>query len=900
MKKIHIVSHTHWDREWYRSYEYFRDKLVFVIDSLLSILENDSSYKHFLLDGQTSILEDYLEIKAENTEKIKSFINTDRISVGPLYIQPDEFAPDGESLIRNLQLGIGIAEKFGKSMMIGYFPDSFGHTGQLPQILQGFGIDSAVITRGVPAHKIQSSEFIWEGLNGDTVFAILLPQSYSNALFMPEDFGKFKLRLSLAIQQLKKWASTDNFLIMNGVDHQFPQKFIGEYIKRLNATQKNKIYLHSTLQDYIADIRKGKSEFPQYEGELISPVLHRVHTSIASTRIYQKQKNRQLETFLENFTEPIATIAWLHGADYPQGLIKQAWKYLIQNQTHDGICGCCVDEVHKEMDLRFAKTETICKTITNSTSRAVAKRVSSNQLALIIFNSAMTQGNQLVHATIYVKNESFTIEDLEGNNIPFQIEHCETADVSQLNFWSSSLGLKEIVKKIDICFSTYFDFNLGYRMFKINEKGHPKEEQSEFIVNGNTIENKYFIMKICENGSFDLYDKTLQMQFHNLHLFEDCGDAGDSYNYSPVKKDTVISSEKASASYKIEQNGMQQITINIELTLNLPKSLLPDGSARSLEETTLPIKTKITLYSNIRRIDFKTQIENNVYDHRLRVLFPTGIHSDFSYAETQFGTVKRQNKIENENWEKEGWKEKPLPIYSQQKFVELNDGGKGFAVLNCDLTEYEIYDNSTIAITLLRCVGFMGKKDLLIRPGRCSGIPIPTPDAQCVGIHEYAYAILPYAGDISESPAPHSAAIFHALPLAVQNEIWPKKVLSKDKIISQFGSMETITSYIRDQLNEMPADFKLLIIKPRDILISAFKKAEDEQAFIVRIYNPNNKLIKNISLHFGTDIKEGYLTDFNEKELGKLGQGDNRTFLLPELKPFTAATMKIFPKLFVV
>ncbi|NMC46064.1 MAG: hypothetical protein GYA52_04460 [Chloroflexi bacterium] len=896
MKKIHIISHTHWDREWYRPFEYFRSKLVFVMDSLISILEKDSRYAHFLLDGQTSPLEDYLEVKPENTEKLAHFIKTDRLIVGPWYIQPDEFAPDGESLIRNLQMGIRTAEKFGKSMMVGYLPDTFGHSGQLPQILQGFGIDCAVVMRGVPAHIIQSSEFTWEGINGEQVLAVFLPHGYSNALFMPEEFGKFSLRLSVAIRQLKKWVSTDNYLIMNGVDHQFPQAFMGEFIERLNAAHKNELYLHSTLQDYITDVRKSRSEFVHYQGELTSPVSQRVHTSIASTRIYQKQANRQVEALLEHYTEPAATTAWLFGADYPQGLIRQAWKYLIQNQTHDGIGGCCTDEVHREMDQRFVKSKTICETLIKGTSRAIAKRISPDQCILTVFNSAMLTGKQVVHATVYVKNESFSLEDHNGKKIAYQIEHSEEVDISQLNIWSLYLASKQIMKKMAICFTVDFDFNIGYKVFRIDEKSRPQKAQSAFTIYGNTIENKFFILKICKNGSLDLYDKELDTQFHNLHLFEDCGDAGDSYNYSPVRQDTVISSQDSPASFEIEQNGAQQVTAKIALTLDVPESLMPDDSARSSEKIALPITSRVTLYADIKRIDFKTEIENTARDHRLRILFPTGIHTQHSLAETQFGTVERSSGIEDVDWEKEGWKEKPLPIYSHQKFVALNDGEKGFAVLNRGLSEYEVYDHSSIAITLLRSFGFMGKENLLIRPGRYSGMPTPTPDAQCLGNHIYEYAILPHKGSIEESHVPGSTVVFHAPALAVQNEIYPKRALSKESIISEFGSIETITSHIQDQLNELPNELNILTLDPPELIISAFKKAEDEEAFIVRLYNPGKVPIKDAVLQFGIDIKEGYLTNFNEKETRPLEKGKKNTFQLPELRAYTAVTMKFFPE----
>lgn len=893
MKKVHIVSHTHWDREWYRPYEYFRSKLVFVIDRLLSILETDSSYLHFLLDGQTLPLEDYLEIRPENTQLLTEHIRSGRIIVGPWYIQPDEFAPDGESLIRNLQIGMKIAEKFGEPMLIGYLPDSFGHSGQMPHILKGFGIDSAVVMRGFPAQKVQSSEFIWEADNGDEVFTVYLPFGYSNAMFMPEDFGAFKIRMKLLIQQLKKWVSTDNFLAMNGVDHQFPQAHIPDFIERLNKSQKQTQYLHSTLQTYINEVKQNKDDFQHVAGELISPVAHRVHTSIASTRIYQKQKNRKMETLLENYVEPTAAIAWMFNADYPRGLIEQAWKYLIQNQTHDGICGCCLDEVHKEMDQRFANSRIIGETLLESCSRAIAESITPDQLTLTVFNNAMVQGRQFVHAAVYVKKEKFTLEDLDGNILPYQIEHIEEVDVSQFDIWTLYMGSKQVMKKVDIGFFVDFESNIGFKIFRINEKAGKQDTHRELTVNGNIIENRFFTIEINKNGSINLFDKTLSARFTQLHFFEDCGDAGDTYNFSPVSQDTVITSQDVAASFEVDQIGKNWLTMKINLALDLPRSLSPGDQTRSEETIPLSITSWMTIYSDIKRIDFKTEIDNTAHDHRLRVLFPTGIHSDCSYAQNQFGIIKRPNQIEADNWKQSGWKEKPLPIYAQHKFVAISDGEKGFAVLNRGLPEYEIYKDSTIAVTLVRSIGMMGKPNLLIRPGRPSGMPIATPDAQCQRKIVLEYALLSHDGCVYSSPVSRAAEMYNAAPFSIQNPIRRERVISKDKLVNQFGSIETLTSHIRSQMDGVKmSDLNILKVQDETLIISAFKKAEGDEALIVRLYNPDVQPVCDVQLVFGIDIRAGCLTDFNEKKLESLKQTDSRVFVLPEVRPHTAVTMK--------
>jgi mannosylglycerate hydrolase len=893
MKNIHVVSHTHWDREWYRPFEYFRSKLVFVVDKLLALLEKDDTFKHFLLDGQSIPLEDYLQIKPENRERLATLVASGRLIVGPWYIQPDEFAPDGESHIRNLMLGMRIAREFGDPMLVGYLPDSFGHSGQMPHILNGFDIHYAVVMRGVPEDDISASEFIWEADNGDEVLAVYLPHGYSNALFMPDKYTPFKLRMAAAVKQLDKWSPGGNYLVMNGVDHQFPQAHVPAFLEKMNEDAKKEKYIHSTIENYIAAVLESGAEFDCVQGELICPASQRVHTSIASTRIYQKQQNRRLEALLERYMEPVAAAAWLAGAEYPQGLLRQAWKYLIQNQTHDGLGGCCTDEVHREMDQRFTSARIIGETLVRNYSRALAKRISPDKLTLTVFNSAMTRGRQLVRASLYVKKENFSLEDMEGNPVPYQVEHIEDVDVSQRSIWTLYLGSAQILKKMDICFYTDFEFNTGYKVLRVNERKRARELEGEIAIKGNVIENRYYTVVICENGSINLYDKELGRQFQNLHLFEDCGDAGDTYNYSPVKRDTVITSQDTPARFEVEQYGAQQVTLRIDLDLEIPRSLTADDRARSTETVMLPITSYMTIYSDIKRIDFKTEIENTARDHRLRILFQTGIQSQYSYAETQFGTIQRDNRRDDAHWKRKGWKEKPLPIYPQQRFVDLNDGQWGMAVLNRGLPEYEIYDDTTIAVTLVRSVGAMGKKDLLIRPGRYSGISLPTPDAQCPGRQTLEYAILPHAGDVDAGQVAKSAAEFDAPALAVQNKFWRERLLSKEKLVGAFGSIENMTSHIHDQMDELALeDGAFLTCEHNALQVSAFKKAEDEEALVVRLYNAGSEILEDIPLQLGMAVKEAWLTNFDEENRQRLDVSDGSLIRLPLVKAYSAVTLK--------
>src|SRR5579883_2121533 len=286
---IIIVPHTHWDREWYQTFQQFRFRLVQTIDSLLDILDNDPGFTHFLLDGQTVVLEDYLEVQPEQEERLKKYTRSGRIQVGPWYIQPDEFLVSGESLVRNLQRGLRQAGEFGEPMRVGYVPDCFGHIAQLPQILRGVGIDNAVFWRGVGA-EAQKSEFYWAAPDGTTVLVLHLadPLGYSNARQMPLNPDDFAMRVELLVANLLPKATTNVLLFMNGSDHLEPQAGLPAVIE---AANQRLAQLDPERQHLLTSLEAGDSDAPvEYDA---------IHVQIGTLPQYI-QRVREAHTIMEN------------------------------------------------------------------------------------------------------------------------------------------------------------------------------------------------------------------------------------------------------------------------------------------------------------------------------------------------------------------------------------------------------------------------------------------------------------------------------------------------------------------------------------------------------------------------------------------------------------------------
>ncbi|MDQ6660104.1 MAG: hypothetical protein M3Z24_03970, partial [Chloroflexota bacterium] len=475
---IILVPHTHWDREWYQTFQRFRLRLVRAVDKLLNILDRDQDFSYFMLDGQTIVLDDYLEIRPEEEEHLKQYTRTGRILVGPWYVQPDEFLVSGESLIRNLQIGLQRAAEFGKPMRIGYVPDSFGHIAQLPQILQGFGIDNAIFWRGVGA-EAEKSEFYWAAPDGTTVLVLHLsdPVGYSNARMMPLAPEDFVTRTELLTAQILPKATTNTLLFMNGSDHLEPQEGLPATITAANKLLAHMnpnhekllgLYAHAsngkavgydgitvqigTLPQYVETVRRQQNgaELQTLHGEMRSSQYSHLLPSVLSTRMWIKQENTATEHLLEHEVEPLTAWAWKLGTPYPKGLVRMAWKYLLQNHPHDSICGCSIDQVHRENKMRFAQSQQIAEGAILQSLEAIVESIDTRApvvtphtadepVPIVVFNPAPGPRTEVVQAVVQLPGslQNAAIVDERGDQgayKPFSVVHRWRQEIGSMPF----------------------------------------------------------------------------------------------------------------------------------------------------------------------------------------------------------------------------------------------------------------------------------------------------------------------------------------------------------------------------------------------------------------------------------------------------------------------------------
>ncbi len=427
-----VVPHTHWDREWYQPFQQFRSRLVRLMDRLLDTLEQTPAFRHFHLDGQTIVLEDYLEIRPQSRSRLRRLIHGGRIAVGPWYVLPDEFLVSGESIIRNLQIGHRVAAEFGTPQKIGYLPDQFGHIAQMPQILAGFGIDCAVVWRGVGA-DIRETLFRWEGLDGSSLLAVYLPLSgYSNGRSLPEEPNEMRGRLSAIIAEQAPYRVIPSLLVMNGTDHQEAQRNLPEALASATRSIEGLTYEIAPLAHFIDRARREYRDLQTHRGELRSPLRAHLLPGVTSVRVRQKQRDFENVSRLERYAEPLAAWADLLMTTAAVGtgrlcdFTDWAWKLAVQNHPHDSICGCSVDQVHRDMEHRFDQVAMIAEQVMRQAFAAILNRLDTSAAAsgsaLVVYNPN-AEGPGLVRAEVYADGAAvFGVFDPDGRQLPVHVQ----------------------------------------------------------------------------------------------------------------------------------------------------------------------------------------------------------------------------------------------------------------------------------------------------------------------------------------------------------------------------------------------------------------------------------------------------------------------------------------------
>lgn len=872
-KQFCIISHTHWDREWYQPFENFRLRLVDLIDNLLDVIEEYPDYI-FHLDAQTIVLEDYLQIKPLKRQLLHNCIKNGNIIVGPWYVQNDFYLTSGEATIRNLIYGIKLANEFGNCARVGYTPDQFGVISQLPQILRNFNSDSCIFGRGYFKSiywdmeydefkkAVPPAEFIWEGADGTRVLGVHMPYWYNNAQRFSQDESRAVKLIEKIEESFEGITATPYLLLMNGVDHLEAQENILPIIERLNINLvNNKIVKQITMQNYVNSIKEFLSldngfmndNLNIFKGELRNGDNRNLLQNTLSSRIYLKVLNTKAQKILENILEPLYSFIAMSGASdkYPREYFEYLWKLLIQNHPHDSICGCSHEDVHSQMEDRYSRffnlsNDLLKRGLEFVSNHYIRENINDNDYIITVCNFSEDKINGVVEVDIEIpideNVEGFNILDQKLNNVEFEI----ISITRKLKSCLSPINLPGVIDvdsfKVRLYVKDLGQFSINSFVVKPQEieiltKKNPEENLSKAV-----FENDYIKTLINDDGTIDIECKQTGQIYDDILEIEDNEDVGDVYNYYGKNLEPITTKNLKPLITKIVDTKLKKqyrLTFNLMLPVDFDKTV----NLRNEKTILNKIEIDLILYKDSKWLEFNFKVDNKSENHRLRALINSGIYSDYTFASAPFDVVKR-----NKNNLLDGKHNGDQP---NNGFVDIMDNNKSLAIITEGIYEYKHNQNKdgVIAFTLVRA--------------SCGVESFDGTNSSCIREINLRLALMPHAGDYNEAKIPTIQKQFQCGLISACFPADIKKFSSGRAAVQESDIKEVF--YRNDKYCDMniACSTSFVNVIGEGIVITAIKKSENSEKYIIRIYNSS----ENASLakvRFLKEIRNAYEVTMEE------------------------------------
>ena len=950
-KNIHVISGTHWDREWRFTAEQSLLRLAELVDELLQIMEQNSEYKCFLLDGGTVVIEDYLRARPENETRLRELMTAGRIQTMMWYTLPEMWSVAPEALIRNLLTGKRLADKFGGCVNAGYTATSYGQISQLAQIYSGFGIKSALSYRGTNKHQVPPLCRL-ESPDGTQIFHIRCfdEVTRTNWFFFPHYMlvlGKYPRDLST------KWDATDwpvhmadaglyetafqfknekdsfntdpekireairmlgaqaepqminnQLLALDMEDNAVPYSRLPELISACNGAQKNYFIQQSGIDEYVDVCLAGidPETVPVHRGEMRFTLIEAGFNGLLgvthSSRVDLKLENSLAERELINVAEPLSAMSALCGGTYEQALLQRAWLYLLKNHAHDSICGAAISQAHLDNPFRFRAVTSLAKECSRKASEELWMKIdtagcfAAGDLTLTFFNTLPVSRRRIESVIVDTPRpdfgdfkvetctgvgpivegfdpdsmltfQYFDLIDENGNKVPYTVLQREDIDMEVERKLDANAAVYDILRNrllidIELPPMGWRTLAVRPRLREYNRNPQPAGERSLIAAQNGTLENEFLKVQVNPNGTLDCTDKKSGRTASGLHVFIDDASTGNTHKHSGVLRNSIINSLTTAARLTLVENNKLRGTWRIDFELPVPVNASLNGKDRASTLVNIPVTTFVTLAKGSRRLEFKTVIDNRAEDHRLRLLFPTGVKTDFAYVDSPFDVVERCI-LWNDTKDN---MEPHHPFQPMQRFVTVSDGKNGFSFMSSGIGEYEVIDDAarTLAVTLLRTTR------VSMKANRGQATPeehLRNNGHQMQGRYEYEYAIVMHEGSWNDAGI-HLLADDFRTPVRIIQGV-PKP-------------------------GTLPPKHSMFEIEHVDkIQIAAFYQSEND-GMILRLWNNSDEPVKT-KITFAGEGKQWRKINLDESPAGKSSAGNSAGL---EFRPHEIQTICVF------
>ena len=785
--RAYVVPHTHWDREWYERFEGYRARLIPMVSKLLDLLERDSAFRSFTFDGHSIWAEDYLEKRPADRSRIEALVRAERLFIGPWYVLADNLLVSGESLLRNFQEGLRVSASFGRAMRVGYVADPFGHPAQTPQLLRGFGYGSYVFSRGVGDEGERvGAEFRWQGPSGDSVLATHLVDHYSGGLQLVGDVAETPQALRARVRSR-----------------------LGRMLDVTTAYANGSALLFMVGDDHVDAYARLPEAVAAWD-ELLPNVDARITSLEEYEAAMAQPRGLVVGEMVRGRYRPI-----LRGVNSARVWIKQ----------ENAACERLLLE-------RCEPLDALSGGVAREEVRSLWRTLLQNHPHDSICGCSIDDVHDVDMAPRFARVRG------DGQALTARLERELAGPGNAPVVWSAVPWERDAVVVLD-------GRPTRVRCAALGTSPARRAEGAEVLSpEDGVIQNDALRVEVALDGSFWVVDRTSGERSGPHGALLDEGDRGDEYTYSYAgptlgSRDLVGTRSTAVAG--------DRATVKVEFDLRLPAGLREDRLARAPELVSCAVRAEISLDAGARRVDVRLVVDNQARDHRLRVLCETGTRSLTHCAGAAFAWLDRDTRVGR----RPGWIEQPTAERALHDLVAVEGPTGGLAVGVDGLREYAVlHDGRTIAITLLRAVGWLSRGDLPERKGH-AGPALTTPSAQCIGEREYRYCVVPLGGVVT---LPRAARV-------IREWLSPAWIGRGDGVSRSFYSVEGD-----------PA------IQPSAL------RAGPNGAIVARLFNPSREPA-SATLRFARAALEARAVDLREGDLalGNTGLDTVRTATPPDV-----------------
>ncbi|MBO5895815.1 MAG: hypothetical protein J6Q83_00825, partial [Clostridia bacterium] len=626
-------------------------------------------------------------------------------------------------------------------------------------------------------------------------------------------------------EQDNDWTTNHRFWSI-GHDSSCPDIREVDLVKDLNDALPEAEVFHSTLKEMEQGIIDNfKADSPVLKGEMRDPYtkgsVSELCGWILSARTYIKQENFDTERRLINYAEPMSVFASLSGAPYQQGFIDLAYNYLLQNHGHDSIGACGRDVVYEDVMSRYRQARELSMCVFERAFMDIAgdinlKTFSRDDAAVVIFNPAPFKRSETVDLRLEIpaewKADSFEILDENDNAIKYQVLTTNKANaqiIQNPNDTANVLHTEQYLVAAEVSDIPA----MGYKTLKVRPLYNVRATTPVTLNRTtNVMENEFIRVSFNHNGTFNVFDKETGKDYNNLGYFKDSGEIGNPWQHVAPEIDETFTTLGEQASISLLRQGEFETTYKITMRWELPEKRSFDEKSRSEHKLPVDIESLVTLRKGAKFVEIETTINNRCEDHYLQVGFPTGIKATHADSQGQFDVVSRPIAAPDYSL----YDEPPMTEHPMNSFVDLSDGEYGVALLNTGLKAYEAADDmdNTLYLSLIRAypLRICVTKDMQNYSDWDKG-------SQCIGVNTFRYAFMPHKGNWESA------------------NVWQES--------ERFNLYLTAAQIAPTAHGKNPLSHSFLELKDENLNVSAVKRSEDGEGWVVRLFNPSDKVVKN-------------------------------------------------------